>query len=95
MASDYRKISRISIMNEKEKAEDLIKKFKPHVYCYMGSGMLTNEYDEGVAIMESKKCALVAVEEIIQLVKEMEPVVSDWRHEYWLNVKKELHGKYT
>ena len=34
--------------------EELIELIKPYMYCYMGSGMLTNEYDETVAIMMAK-----------------------------------------
>lgn len=29
--------------------ENLIKKHKPNSYCYSGSGMLTNTYDDNVA----------------------------------------------
>lgn len=32
----------------------MIELIKPYMYCYMGSGMLTNEYDESVAIMMAK-----------------------------------------
>jgi len=42
---------------EKEKAKELIEKHKPFIYCYMGSGMLTNTYDEVAATMMAKKCA--------------------------------------
>ena len=52
-------------MNPKEKAKELIGKFLPNVYCYLGSGMLTNEYSEEVALSNAKKQALICVEEII------------------------------
>ena len=52
-------------MNPKEKAKELIGKFLPNVYCYLGSGMLTNEYSEEVALSNAKKQALICTEEII------------------------------
>ena len=49
-------------MNPKEKAKELIGKFLPNVYCYLGSGMLTNEYSEEVALSNAKKQALICTE---------------------------------
>lgn len=50
----------------KEKALELIEFFKPLVYCYMGSGMLSNNYDEKVVLENAKRCAIKCVEEIIK-----------------------------
>lgn len=50
---------------EKEKALELIEKFRPQCYCFLGSGMLTNTYDESVSTMNAKQCAIIAVDEMI------------------------------
>ena len=34
--------------------------FLDHVYCFMGSGMLTNTYDEAIAKWNAEKCEKVA-----------------------------------
>ena len=77
-------------MSPKEKAKELIEKFIPNVYCYLGSGMLTNEYSEEVALVNAKKQALTCVNEII---------ISRgvFKHEsnidftlYWQEVKQEI-----
>lgn len=52
-------------MSPKDKARELIEKLLPNVYCYLGSGMLTNEYSKEVALVNAKKQALVCVNEII------------------------------
>jgi hypothetical protein len=72
-------------MNAKEKAKQLIEKFKPYVYCYLGSGMLTNTYDEDVANSFAKKCAKISIDEIIDVSFGDKYVI-----EYWNNVKNEL-----
>ena len=77
-------------MSPKEKAKELIEKFIPNVYCYLGSGMLTNVYSEEVALVNAKKQALTCVNEII---------ISGgvFKHEsnidftlYWQEVKQEI-----
>ena len=49
-------------MTPKEQAVKLVLRYKPFVYCYMGSGMLSNTYDEDVALNMAKQCALIAVQ---------------------------------
>lgn len=39
---------------DKNNEMELIELIKPFMYCYIGSGMLTNEYDESVAVMMAK-----------------------------------------
>lgn len=83
-------------MIPKEKAQELVDKFLPLVYCYMGSGMLSDDYDKNVALGNAKQCALIAVDEIISLNCEN---YSDWQNnphhyysrEYWQQVKKEIN----
>lgn len=38
----------------------LKEKFLDHVYCFMGSGMLTNTYDEQIANWNAEKCEIIA-----------------------------------
>ena len=52
-------------MTPKEKATEILEKFKPYMYCYMGSGMLSNSYDKNVELNNAKRCALFMVEELI------------------------------
>lgn len=50
----------------KEYAEELIKFFLPKMYCYFGSGMLSNNYDEEVALNNAKECASFLVKDLIK-----------------------------
>ncbi len=54
-------------MTPKEEALELINKFLSKVYCYIGSGMLSNDYDESVANENAKECALIAVNKILEI----------------------------
>ena len=80
-------------MNPKEKAKELIEKLLPNVYCYLGSGMLTNEYSEEVALSNAKKQALICVDEML---KEHENLLliyiseSKKRVIFWQEVKQEI-----
>ena len=85
-------------MNPKEKAKELIEKLLPNVYCYLGSGMLTNEYSEEVALSNAKKQALICVEEIIYNIQH-DVNKYEWTLErrggsdfilYWQEVKQEI-----
>lgn len=78
-------------MTPKEKCDELIEKFIPNMYCYMGSGMLSNDYDEKVALNNAKQCALITVNELIkELLEEINPSVHGFRHNYWKKVKQEI-----
>jgi hypothetical protein len=85
--------------NEEIKAKELIEKFMPHMYCYMGSGMLSNDYDEKVAKDNAKQCALIAVDEIINAFSTLRNCVftddatnNDIDNEiaYWQKVKQSI-----
>lgn len=71
-------------MTEKEKAEELVKKFKDYVaFDYRG--------DEEPLFECQKECALICVNEIISvLIEEISPSVHGFLHEYYKNVKKEI-----
>lgn len=53
-------------LTPKEEAIQLVEKFMPLVYCYLGSGMLSNDYDEKVAKSNAKECAIICVDKIIE-----------------------------
>jgi hypothetical protein len=72
-------------MTAKEKAKELVEKYMPLVYCYLGSGMLANEYDESVAKYNAKQCALIAVEEILKGDHLIRTPLS-----FWQQVKEEI-----
>jgi hypothetical protein len=76
-------------MTAKEKAEELVNKFKDYVHGYVGSSMLTNhEYPEQI-LSQAKKCALIAVDELIKEHDFKNPI--SWnttRIKYWNQVKK-------
>jgi len=64
-------------MTPEEKAKELVEKFIPSVYCYIGSGMLTNSYDENVAKSNAKACALICIQVIIDELEEVKQMVDD------------------
>lgn len=47
----------------------LIEKFLPKMYCYFGSGMLTNLYDEKVAESNAKECENITDEFAIEFAE--------------------------
>lgn len=53
-------------MNTKDKAQELVDKFKDYVHGYVGSSMLTNhEYPEQI-LAQAKKVAIITVDEILK-----------------------------
>ena len=86
-------------MTPTEKAEEIVDKFKDHVNPYMGSGMLSNTFDDNAILWQSKKCALICVDEIIQSSPSL-PLLSDngsygsdieLSTIYWKEVKQEIN----
>ena len=71
-------------MTPKEKAEQLVNNFSPFVYCYVGSGMLTNTFDNQAIKMNAKQCALIAVDEILL------GYMGNPKVKYWQEVKQEI-----
>jgi hypothetical protein len=66
-------------MTKEEKAKELFNKY----YSYLKANLM---YDEE-AIEDAKICALIAIEEIINLYTN-DDVVLDWK--YWQEVKQEI-----
>lgn len=88
-------------MTPKEKAEQLIESFKPYMYCYMGSGMLSDCYDEKIVLYNAIKSSLITVDEIINSSPSL-PILSESGSLYndieesksfWQQVKKEILKK--
>ena len=84
-------------MSEKEKAQELVEKFKDYVHGYIGSSMLSNnEYPE-LILSQAKKVATIVVDEILQEIRLGQKL--DWIQErregqeyivYWAKVKAEI-----
>jgi hypothetical protein len=77
-------------MNPKEKALELIEQFKDKVNPYIGSGMLSNTHDDDTILWQSKRCALIAVDEILN--KENHFIQTDAHLLYWEQVKEEIQN---
>lgn len=58
-------------MTAKEKAQQLVDKFRNHVNPYIGSSMLSNTIDERAILFQSKKCANIVCDEVIAHVENM------------------------
>jgi hypothetical protein len=77
-------------MNPKEKALELIEQFKDKVNPYIGSGMLSNTHDDDTILWQSKRCALIAVDEILN--EENDFIQTDAHFLYWEEVKQEIEN---
>lgn len=76
-------------MNVTDKVNDLIAKFEPRVYPYLGSGMLTNEPDENVIMINAIAQSVICVDEILSVIPMYKGDLNpDWK--FWSEVKQEL-----
>lgn len=73
-------------MKAEDKARELVEKFKPFMYCYIGSGMLSNDYNEKIVLHNAKDCASIAVDEILSNVS-----LSDKAYDLWQEVKSHIN----
>lgn len=78
-------------MNPKEKATELIEKFKDMVNPYIGSGMLSNTHDDNAILWQSKKCALVVANELLANTPMYEGNLNP-RWKFWNDVKSEIES---
>ena len=86
-------------MIPKEKAQELVNKFKDYVHGYIGSSMLTNhEYPEQI-LSQAKKAATIVVDEILLSFDGFMDARKNFRHEleidaerYWKSVKTEIES---
>ena len=67
--------------NQKEKAKELVEKFKSFVHCTSS----WNEYDDYLELETAKQCAKIAVEEIIKTFLDIDP-----GKDFWVEVLKEI-----
>ena len=79
----------------KEKAIELINKFNPHVYCYVGSSFLTGDVSPRVMFRNAKNCALIALDEILNIGAAWfdpgaNPEDKSSTIEYWESVQSEV-----
>jgi hypothetical protein len=72
-------------MSTEIKAKELVEKFKPYMYCYRGSGMLSNDYDEKIVMDYAKYCAIICVDEILKGDHLIRTPLS-----FWQQVKTEI-----
>lgn len=79
-------------MDHVKKAKELVDKFMPYMYCYMGSGMLSNDYDINVALSYAKKCAIIAINEIIEAIDWHSFETQNSEINYWESVKEEVES---
>lgn len=81
-------------MTPKEKAEELIKKFKPmcHDVTHTGilNGLATVMNDEFINLCAAKVCASIAVNEIMKAIGWEEMELGVERDNYWDEVKQEI-----
>ena len=78
-------------MEAKEKATELIEKFKDKVNPYIGSGMLSNTHDDAAILWQSKKCAHIVCDEVIKIANLMDGGFSFEKEiEFWQDVKREV-----
>lgn len=82
-------------MTPKEKANQLVEKYKDYVHGYVGSSMLTNhEYPEQI-LSQAKKAATIAVDEIFNVYKKLsedDDIMFPNEINYWEAVKAEIEG---
>ena len=82
---------------QQKKADELIDKFKPMCYCFLGSGMLSNTYDESVHTKNAIQCAIICVDEILEATKfdldRPDTVSKTVYSTYWQSVLNELKSR--
>lgn len=77
--------------NAKQKAIEVVEKYKGLVYPYLGSGMLTNTEDSSVILENAKQCALISAKEIISELSDLPKIPYNERKlDFWQEVKSEI-----
>lgn len=72
--------------NQKEKAKELVEKFKSFVHCTSS----WNEYDDYLELETAKQCAKIAVEEILEILRSFSSI-NKLDYDYWISVKQEIN----
>lgn len=78
-------------MEAKEKAKELVEKYKYYVHGYVGSSMLINhEYPEQI-LSQAKKAAMIVVDECINALRMIDDSCFEAQsYNFYENVKKEI-----
>lgn len=75
-----------------EKAKELIEFFRPMMYCFVGSEMLTNSFNEAEQLRNAKYCAIkVCNEAIISQVRNWTSGKSVAITKFWTETTKEIN----
>lgn len=73
--------------NAKDKAQELVNKFKPYMYPFgAGSAYLTGDREGNRVLEDARKCSIILINESISAFE----VLDTTKMEYWQEVKKEL-----
>lgn len=77
-------------MTSKDKAKELFEKYKIYVLCQSTRG----DYDDHFEKENAKKCAIIAIDEIVKELIEVNSLyeleIEDNLLSYWNDVKKEI-----
>lgn len=65
----------------------LKEKFLPKMYCFFGSGMLTNSYDEKVAESNAKECEKIADDYAVEF--------AEWSRQKTAQVKGNMYKLFS
>lgn len=81
--------------NSKEKAQELVDKFKPYMYPFAaGSAYLSGDREGNKVLKDAKECAIICIDEKISEFKEMGNNIMglqfDGKIKYWEEVKNEV-----
>lgn len=65
----------------KEKAQEIVDQYKPFVYCFLGSGMLVNQENEGVILKNAQECAKIDVKNTIDALENYDEMTEKYLEE--------------
>jgi len=79
--------------NIKEQADSYVEIFKPHVNPYVGSGMLSNTFDDGAIAWQSTHCAIIHVEGLINVLSSLGNVYASIEAYKYIRILEELKSR--
>ena len=76
-------------MTPKEKAKELVDRFKADtvIYTWDGNGY---KVDIETSFQNAKNCALICVDEILETINNVNPTTEETFESYWIEVKQEI-----
>ena len=75
-----------------EKAKEIVELFKPYVYCFLGSSMLTNEPVDSVVLGNAKICALISCNQTIEALSSVKGMGKIHKVKFWKLVKNQIES---